>query len=73
MDTRAFPCVLRRRGVARKSAVTKHARRLGYQFAWQPRFYDHIIRNEAAYDRITRYIKNNPQNWQKDKFYADRN
>ena len=35
-----------------KSAVTKHARRLGYEFAWQPEFYDHIIRNNAAYDRI---------------------
>ena len=35
-----------------KSAVTKHACRLGYQFAWQPGFYDHIIRNDAAYDRI---------------------
>ncbi len=72
VDTRAFPCALRRRGVARKSAVTRHARRLGYQFAWQPGFYDHIIRNDAAYDRITEYIKNNPRNWQKDKFCTDK-
>jgi hypothetical protein len=28
-----------------KSAVTKHAHRLGFDFAWQNRFYDHIIRS----------------------------
>ena len=26
-----------------KSAVTKHAHRLGFEFQWQSRFYDHII------------------------------
>lgn len=38
-------------------------------FAWQPRFHDHIIRNDAEYQRISDYIKNNPQNWTKDKFH----
>lgn len=28
-----------------KSAVTKHANRLGLDFAWQTRFYDHVIRD----------------------------
>ena len=54
-----------------KSAVTKHAHRLGYEFAWQPRFYDHIIRNDESYNRIAEYINNNPLNWQKDKFYGN--
>ena len=71
MGTRAFPCALRRRGVARKSAVTKHARRLEFEFAWQPRFHDHIIRDDRSYDRITEYVINNPQNWQHDKFYPE--
>jgi len=52
-----------------KSAVTKHARRLGVEFAWQPRFHDHIIRNDPEYQRINDYIESNPENWDKDRFY----
>ena len=52
-----------------KSAVTKHAHRLGYDFAWQPRFYDHIIRDEKSYLRIAEYIVNNSLKWQDDKYY----
>ncbi|GIV42929.1 MAG: hypothetical protein KatS3mg035_0052 [Bacteroidia bacterium] len=52
-----------------KSAVTKHARRLGFEFQWQSRFYDHIIRNDEAFQKITRYINNNPINWKEDKFF----
>ena len=46
-----------------KSAVTRHANRLGFPFAWQPRFHDHIIRNENEYLRIHHYNLNNPKNW----------
>jgi len=52
-----------------KSAVTKHTRRLGYEFAWQSRFYDHIIRDEKSFNRIQNYIVNNPVNWVDDNFY----
>ena len=52
-----------------KSAVTKHLNRLNFDFAWQPLFYDHIIRNERSYQKISRYILNNPLNWQKDELY----
>jgi len=45
-----------------KSAVTKHAHRLGLEFAWQTRFYDHIIRDTKSFQNITRYIINNPAN-----------
>ena len=31
-----------------KSAVTKHARRLGYTFEWQRLYYDHLIQNEHS-------------------------
>lgn len=46
-----------------KSAVTVGARKIIPGFAWQPRFYDHIIRNETELNRIREYIANNPQNW----------
>jgi putative transposase len=52
-----------------KSAVTKHANRLGLQHAWQTRFHDRIIRNVAEYQRISEYIRNNPARWKEDKFY----
>jgi putative transposase len=54
-----------------KSAVSKHAHRLGINFDWQPRFYDHIIRSDSAYQRISAYIQNNPKNWPDDKFYLE--
>jgi putative transposase len=52
-----------------KSAVSKHAHRLGFEFHWQSRFHDHIIRDEGEYQRIANYINMNPQNWRQDKFY----
>ncbi len=52
-----------------KSAVTKHAHRLGYYIKWQERFHDHLIRNDTEYQRIKKYIHNNPKNWNNDKFY----
>ena len=52
-----------------KSAVTKHANRLGLAFRWQARFHDHIIRDEQSYQNISNYIENNPANWQGDKFH----
>jgi len=52
-----------------KAAVTKHARRLGFEFGWQSRFHDHIIHDDAEYQRINDYIETNPANWDKDKFF----
>lgn len=53
-----------------KSAVTKHANRLGVENGWQSRFHDHIIRNDDEYQRISDYIVNNPANWPDDKFHS---
>ncbi|MDR8390529.1 hypothetical protein NC796_05210 [Aliifodinibius sp. S!AR15-10] len=51
-----------------KSAVTRWCNRNGHEyFAWQSRFYDHIIRNEKALYRIRKYIFDNPLRWQKDR------
>ncbi|NOY58779.1 MAG: transposase [Calditrichaeota bacterium] len=37
---------------------------------WQRNYWEHIIRNENEYIRISEYIKNNPLNWKDDKFYG---
>ncbi|GIV91257.1 MAG: hypothetical protein KatS3mg055_3775 [Chloroflexus sp.] len=39
---------------------------------WQPRFHDHIIRNDIAYQRIMTYIRNNPVRWERDRFRGER-
>ncbi len=39
-------------------------------FGWQPLYWDNIIQNEPAFEKISNYIINNPANWEKDKFYT---
>lgn len=53
-----------------KSAVSKHAHRMGFDFAWQSGYYENIVRNDIAFNRIQTYIDNNPKNWKEDKFYT---
>ena len=36
---------------------------------WQRNYYEHIIRNEQSYHRISEYIINNPAKRADDKFY----
>jgi len=36
-------------------------------FSWQPRFHDHIIRNEDELNRIHTYVQNNPVQWEWDR------
>ena len=55
-----------------KSAVTKYANEKEIPFAWQPRFYDHIIRNGTEMNHIADYIQNNPMKWELDRFYKKR-
>ena len=52
-----------------KIGVTKNARQINSDFAWQSRYHDHIIRNEKSYRTISEYIINNPLKWTGDKFY----
>jgi putative transposase len=53
-----------------KSAATKRINELrttpGVSI-WQPRFHDHIIRNERELFTVRRYIRNNPENWERDR------
>ena len=46
-----------------KSSVKKYATMNHIDFVWQPRFHDHIIRNDESFHRISEYIINNPLNW----------
>ena len=36
---------------------------------WQRNYYEHIIRDQQSYLRISEYIRNNPAKWQDDKFF----
>lgn len=55
-----------------KRIATINARKIHAGFAWQPRFHDHIIRNDESFQRISNYIINNPSKWTDDKFYNPR-
>ena len=37
---------------------------------WQPRYYDHVIRNLNDYQEHLTYINNNPSKWELDKLYV---
>jgi REP element-mobilizing transposase RayT len=50
-----------------KSSVTKQLGLLGFnKKLWQRNYYEHIIRNEQSYIKISEYIVNNPANWNND-------
>ena len=53
-----------------KTGVTKELR-LCYpgRKIWQRSFHDHVIRNQASYEKIWNYIEGNPQCWHKDCFF----
>ncbi len=51
-----------------KIGVTKNARVIYSNFAWQPNYHDHIIRNNRSYNNISKYIFNNPSKWKVDTF-----
>ena len=54
-----------------KAAVTKYARELFPGISvWQTSFHDHIIRNQADYERIWQSIEGNPGKWMEDCFYV---
>ncbi len=51
-----------------KSDITKYANQNNIPFSWQPRYYDHIIRNLKERNTIAQYILDNVANWANDKF-----
>lgn len=53
-----------------KAAISAWCSRNGYvDFAWQSRFYEHIIRDEQTLAKIRSYIENNPYLWNQDEYY----
>ena len=50
-----------------KIGVTKWVRaNMDVRDVWQRNYYEHIIRNEAALNRIRQYIMDNPARWAED-------
>lgn len=54
-----------------KSKCTKRIWEFNFDFKWQGRFHDRIIRNEKELDNIRAYIHYNPLKWSDDEFYID--
>ena len=54
-----------------KMSVTKKIRSMEPEMqVWQRSFHDHVIRNQAGYEKIWMYIENNPLKWEEDCFYC---
>lgn len=49
------------------SYFTKFANEHSIPFAWQPRFYNHIVRNSTEMNAISEYIENNVVKWEIDR------
>jgi REP element-mobilizing transposase RayT len=56
-----------------KGRTTFFNRKIHADFAWQTRFWDHIIRDDDAYFRIKTYIETNPERWNDDQMNAHTN
>ncbi len=58
---------------AYKSAVTRMAYRDGLlphgTPVWQRNYWDRVIRDDGEYERIAKYIRDNPMNWKGDRFH----
>lgn len=59
-----------------KSAVTKRVHEISDGInmpynVWQARYFDNVIINEEALEKICNYIELNPMMWKEDKFYID--
>ncbi|MFZ1417685.1 MAG: transposase [Burkholderiaceae bacterium] len=37
---------------------------------WQRNYYEHVIRSEASYLTISKYIQTNPQRWAEDRYFV---
>jgi REP element-mobilizing transposase RayT len=55
-----------------KIGVTKWIRKNTDNYhVWQRNYYEHIIRDENALDRIRIYIRHNPKNWNNDRLFKN--
>jgi REP element-mobilizing transposase RayT len=49
--------------------LKSYTKKLISESVWQRSYHDHIVRNEAEYQKIWDYIDTNVQNWKTDVFY----
>jgi len=49
-----------------KTVITKE---IGFSL-WQTSYHDRLIRDEAEYQRIWKYIDQNPANWEHNPYHA---
>ena len=52
-----------------RSLKTMTTKKIGFSL-WQRSFHDRIIRDEEEYQRIRRYIDENPARWTEDEYFA---
>lgn len=52
-----------------KSATTRNIRKMNFEFQWQGRFWDHVIREDNEFEPIRKYIIENPAKWTDDDFF----
>jgi REP element-mobilizing transposase RayT len=53
-----------------KAAVKRYTNNNNIQFEWQPRYYEHIVRNDIDYKNIYNYIGMNIVKWSDDKYHV---
>ena len=58
-------------GYIKMNASKEIHNRYGNEMVWQRGFHDHIIRNRNDYEKISKYIFENPIIWQYDCFYTE--
>jgi REP element-mobilizing transposase RayT len=57
-----------------KSGVSREIHKIDSDVSvWQRSYHDHVIRNQASYEKIWNYIEGNPLKWKEDCFYIDMN
>jgi len=66
-STQTIPKIIR----IYKGSVQKYANDNKIFFGWQPRYFDEVIFDDRRYHQIKNYIKNNRDNWVKDKLFND--
>ena len=51
------------------SSIKRYTNKLAGFDMWQSSYHDHIIRDQASYNRIWQYIDENPSTWQQDCYH----
>ncbi|MFK7797134.1 MAG: transposase [Aureispira sp.] len=66
-----LPCVIQWFKTMTTNEYIRGVKTLGWKRfdrrLWQRNYWEHIIRNQIAYQNITNYIINNPQKWSEDQ------